>query len=264
MLRSVDPQPRVAGLSARESYAEDEQLARQLAHVAGLSLLRVRAELAGAPAEELREEGDRRSHRLLTRLLAFFRPNDAVLSEEGADDPRRLSCRRVWIVDPLDGTREFAEPGRTDWAVHVALTVDGRVVAGAVDEPAAFAGNGRPVGLHVVRPAGPRLMVVSRTRPPEVAERVAGAIGARLAPMGSAGAKAMRVVRGEADVYLHAGGQYEWDLAAPAFVAQRAGLHVSRIDGSPLVFNQPNPWLPDVVMCRADLAAEVLAALRSV
>jgi 3'(2'), 5'-bisphosphate nucleotidase len=188
-------------------------------------------------------------------------PDDAVLSEESADDPARLTARRVWIVDPLDGTREYTESGRVDWAVHVALWVrDEGLRAGAVALPAQsrVCSTGAPPAALAAAHAPPRV-VVSRSRPPEVADRVALALGAELVPLGSAGAKAIAVVIGDADAYVHAGGQYEWDSAAPAAVAHAAGLHVSRLDGAPLEYNQPNPWLPDLLICRRELAAAVLA-----
>jgi 3'(2'), 5'-bisphosphate nucleotidase len=208
--------------------------------------------------------GDRQAHLFLVDLLAREAPDDAVLSEEGRDDLRRLENERVWIVDPVDGTREFSEPGRTDWAVHVALAIDGVAVAGAVALPA----RGLTLTTDPPPPARPPdedeiRILVSRTRPPHQARLVQEALGGRLVPMGSAGAKAMAVVLGEADVYAHAGGQYEWDNAAPAAVAAAAGLHVSRLDGSPLRYNQPDPWLPDLLICRPDLAEPVLKALNA-
>jgi 3'(2'), 5'-bisphosphate nucleotidase len=196
-------------------------------------------------------------------MLAEEAPGDAVLSEEGAADHRRLDHRRVWIVDPLDGTREFSEPPRVDWAVHVALAIDGTVAAGAVALPA------RDIVLSTAEPppypdpwGGPPRILVSRTRPPFQATLIQEAIGGDLVPLGSAGAKAMAVVLGEADVYAHAGGQYEWDNCAPAAVAQAAGLHVSRLDGSPLVYNRPDPYLPDLLICRPELAEAVMRAVR--
>lgn len=239
----------------------DHEVAAAVATEAGQRLLALRDELDGADPKELRDEGDRRSHRHIMAALAACRPADAVLSEEAADDPARLSATRVWIVDPLDGTREFSEPGRSDWAVHVALVVDGDLAVGAVALP----GLGRTLTSHPAPPKPPTgtepvRLVVSRTRPPEVTERLRRHLGAELVPMGSAGAKAMAVVLGQADVYAHAGGQYEWDSAAPVAVAAAAGLHVSRLDGSPLRYNQPSPWLPDLLICRPDLAADVIAA----
>ena len=210
----------------------------------------------------LRAEGDRRAHELLVSELAAARPADAVLSEEGADDASRLGAERVWVIDPLDGTREFSEPGRTDWAVHVALVVDERPVAGAVALPGMglTLSTADPPRLPAER-GGPPRMVVSRSRPPEQADAVAAALGADVVPLGSAGAKAMAVVRGTADVYVHAGGQYEWDSCAPAAVAKAAGCFVSRLDGSRLRYNQPDVYLPDLVICRPELAGPVLAAL---
>jgi 3'(2'), 5'-bisphosphate nucleotidase len=213
----------------------DAELARRLATETGRLIVRMRP-----------GDGDRVAQLFLAARLAEHRPGDAVLSEEAPDDPRRLSADRVWIIDPLDGSREYAEPGRTDWAVHVALWERGELVAGAVAVPALRA-TPKPARRR------PRI-VVSRTRPPAFAERVAEALGAVLVPMGSAGAKTMAVVRGEADAYLHAGGMYEWDSAAPVFVARAAGLHASRADGRPLYYNQPDPWLPDLLICRPELA----------
>ena len=210
----------------------------------------------------LRAEGDRRAHELLARELAAARPADSVLSEEGADDPARLEAERVWVIDPLDGTREFAEPGRTDWAVHVALVVGERPVAGAVALPALgqTLSTADPPRLPPARTGPPRL-VVSRSRPPKQAEAVAAALGADIVPLGSAGAKSMAVVRGSADIYVHAGGQYEWDSCAPSAVAAAAGCAVSRLDGSGLRYNQPDVYLPDLVICRPELADAVLAAI---
>ena len=192
--------------------------------------------------------------------LAAARPDDAVLSEEGADDPIRLRSQRVWIVDPLDGTREFSELDRDDWAVHVALWEDGELIAGAVALPAQGITLATPaVSPPPPAPSAPRI-VVSRTRPPAVALQVRDALGGVLVEMGSAGAKVAAVIQGRADVYVHAGGQYEWDSAAPVAVARAAGLHTSRVDGSPLQYNRPDPLLPDVVVCRPELAEAVLAA----
>lgn len=243
----------------------DHELASRLATEAGELLVNLRAELtrAGADRATLKDEGDRQAHDLLMGALVDSRPYDAVLSEEGRDDRARLGAERVWIVDPLDGTREFAEPPREDWAIHVALVTEGQAVVGAVALPALgqTIGTG-PFAPPLVAP-GPGLprVIVSRTRPPDEAVAVVDALGGRLVEMGSAGAKAMAVVRGEADVYVHAGGQYEWDSAAPVAVAAAAGLHTSRIDGAPLVYNQPDPYLPDLLICRPELAESVLAAL---
>ena len=192
------------------------------------------------------------------------RPDDAVLSEEEAADPARLTRSRVWIVDPLDGTREYSEK-RTDWAVHVALTIDGRPEIGAVALP------GLPLTLCSEQPVSvappgdkPLRMLVSRTRPAAEAVAVANRLGAELVPMGSAGAKAMAVLRDEADIYLHSGGQYEWDSCAPVAVAQAAGLHVSRIDGSELIYNRENPYMPDLLLCRKEHASRILALISEV
>ena len=240
---------------------DDHAVARMLAGEAGDLLLTVRAALdTGADPKALKDEGDLASHELLMRRLAELRPDDGVLSEEAAADPARLDCERVWIVDPLDGTREFGEAGRSDWAVHVALTAGNQPIAGAVGLPAlglVLATDDPPPLAPPVD--GPPRLVVSRTRPPAIALELADRLGGQLVEMGSAGAKAMAVVRGDVDVYAHGGGQYEWDSCAPVAVAAAAGLHVSRLDGSPLRYNQENPWLPDLLICRPELVDQVLA-----
>ena len=237
----------------------DHELAALQASEAGRLLLDVRTEFADASAEDRKAAGDKRSHDFLMAALAAERPGDAVLSEEGVDDPVRLSAQRVWIVDPLDGTREFSELDRTDWAVHVALWEAGELVAGAVALPAQDITLATPsVAAPPPSPAVPRI-VVSRTRPPAVALAVKEALGGELVEMGSAGAKVASVVQGLSDVYVHAGGQYEWDSAAPVAVARAAGLHTSRIDGSPLIYNQRDSKLPDLIVCRPELAEAVLA-----
>ncbi len=238
---------------------DDHRLAAELATAAGELLLEVRSQLGGASTDTLRAAGDRRSHEFLVSALATRRPLDAVLSEEGLDDAGRLSAERVWIVDPLDGTREFSEPGRSDWAVHVALWQAGRLTAGAVALPAQGTTFASPSVPAPPAALGPPRVVVSRTRPPAIALDVRDRLGGVLVEMGSAGAKAMAVVQGLADVYVHAGGQYEWDSAAPVAVAHAAGLHTSRIDGSLLEYNRPDPLLPDLLICRPELAAAVLA-----
>lgn len=245
----------------------DHRLAADLATAAGRLLLDIRAELADAPAEARKAAGDKGSHDYLMEALAAARPADAVLSEEGADDPVRLRADRVWIVDPLDGTREFSELDRDDWAVHVALWSraagqDGGLLAGAVALPAqgvTLATSG--TAPLPPPPATPRVLV-SRTRPPTVALKVCEQVNGTLVEMGSAGAKVAAVVQGRAEIYVHAGGQYEWDSAAPVAVAVAAGLHTSRIDGSPLVYNRPDPLLPDLLVCRPEYAHAALAALR--
>ena len=239
----------------------DHQLAAQLATEAGRLLLEVRAELADAGEAERKAAGDRRSHEFLMAALAAQRPDDAVLSEEGADNPVRLAADRVWIVDPLDGTREFSELGRDDWAVHVALWQAGDLTAGAIALPARGITLATPTVPAPPEHTGAPRIAVSRSRPPAVAEAVRERLGGVLVPMGSAGVKVAAVVQGVADVYVHAGGQYEWDSAAPVAVARAAGLHTSRIDGSPLAYNRPDPLLPDLVVCRPEYAEEVLAAI---
>ena len=240
----------------------DHVVASEIATEAGRLLLTVREALTrqGADMATVKDEGDRRSHDFIVDALRRQRPDDAVLSEEGRDDAARLTAARVWIVDPVDGTREYAE-GRTDWAVHVALWEDGGLVAGAVALPglSTTLSTAEPPAIAASNGGAPRL-AVSRTRPPAVTDALVEALDAELVAMGSAGAKAMAVVRGEADVYAHAGGQYEWDSAAPVAVAAAAGLHTSRLDGSPLRYNQPDSYLPDLLICRPEHADAVLAA----
>ena len=237
----------------------DHEVAARLATEAGQLLLAVREELADATAADRKTAGDKRSHDYLMEALARERPDDAVLSEEGVDDPVRLSAQRVWIVDPLDGTREFSELGREDWAVHVALWQDGALVAGAVALPAQGVTLATPDPAPPPAHSGEPRIVVSRTRPPAVALQVRDQLNGTLVEMGSAGAKVAAVIQGLADIYVHAGGQYEWDSAAPVAVARAAGLHTSRIDGSPLEYNRTDPLLPDLLVCRPEYADAVLA-----
>lgn len=288
---------------------DDHALARDLAEQAGRRLVELRAH--GGDPDVLRKAGDRQSHEFLTRELAARRPGDVVLSEEGADNPARLDARRVWIVDPLDGTREFGEPGRTDWAVHVALwersdgSGPGDLTAGAVALPAqgkvlstaagerqqcsidaaiatsmfhrgregapdggtGLAGgdggaSGRPGGAGGA--SGRIRIVVSRTRAPQFVRNISDLIGAELVPLGSAGAKVAAVIGGEVDAYVHGGGFYEWDTAAPVAVARAAGFHASRIDSSALAYNQADLLMPDILVCRPALAGPLLQAIREV
>ncbi len=244
-------------------FENEARAARAIAVDAGTMLVDLRA--AGGRGSELRTAGDKLAHDLIVARIARRFPDDAIVSEEAADDDRRIDHRRVWIVDPLDGTQEFSEPPRDDWAVHVAFVADGELVAGAVALPArglTFGTVPAPV-LPPLHAGAPRL-VVSRTRPAAEATELARRLSAELVPMGSAGAKAMAVVMGDAEVYAHSGGQYEWDSAAPVAVAAAAGLHVSRLDGSPLRYNQPSLWLPDLLICRPELADTVLALRTSV
>jgi 3'(2'), 5'-bisphosphate nucleotidase len=279
-------------------HDDDHALARELAGEAGRRLLELRAR--GGEPDELRKAGDRLSHEFLVAALADRRPGDVVLSEEAADDSARLTADRVWIVDPLDGTKEFGEPGRTDWAVHVALwersaaNGTGDLTAGAVALPAQgkVLSTLRPVRWdvepvttgpmpHRADPAGGEAgagggagevggasarirIVVSRTRAPRFVQNVSDLIGAKLVPWGSAGAKAAVVVGGEADAYIHGGGFYEWDTAAPVAVARAAGFHASRIDGSGLAYNQADLLMPDILICRLAVAGLLLRAIREV
>ncbi|AUX68281.1 3'(2'),5'-bisphosphate nucleotidase CysQ [Porphyrobacter sp. HT-58-2] len=241
-----------------DTALSDAALAAQVALDAG-RLLRVVLEQSGLKGKALGEAGDAAANRLICDAIRAARPDDGLLSEEERDNPARLDKSRVWIIDPVDGTREYGE-GRVDWAVHVALAIDGVPVTGAVGLP----GLPGEVVLRSDQPAPlpalastPRFLV-SRSRPAAEAEAVAAALGGKLVPMGSAGAKAMAVVRGEAEVYLHSGGQHEWDSCAPVAVARAHGLHCSRIDGSPLVYNRPNTFMPDLLICRPELAEVVL------
>jgi len=253
------PDPRLPPDSLRE---DDHAFAAWAATVAGELLLRVRED--GLEGAALKDAGDAASQELLAAVLAEHRPGDAVLSEEAADDRARLASDRVWIIDPLDGTREFSERGRDDWAVHVALWQGGDLVAGAVAQPAL--GSTYATGRTLTVPPGPGgrpRIAVSRTRPPAFVEQLAAATNGELVPMGSAGVKVMSVVRGETDAYVHAGGQYEWDSAAPVAVARAAGLHTSRIDGSPLAYNRDEVLLPDLVVCRPELAKRIIGMVHT-
>jgi 3'(2'), 5'-bisphosphate nucleotidase len=241
----------------------DDGAACEIAEAAGALLLGIRAGLAeGSEPADIRNEGDRRSHELIVSLLQRDFPEDAVLSEEAPDDLRRLECARVWIVDPLDGTREFGEQDRDDWAVHVALLEQGVLTAGAVALPArSITYTTLPPQIVPASTPRPPRLAVSRTRPAAEAELLAERLGGELVPMGSAGVKAMAVVTGEVDIYVHSGGQYAWDSAAPVVVAAAAGLHTSRIDGSPLQYDQETTWLPDLLICRPEYRDAVLSEL---
>lgn len=254
-------------LSPVNNIRNDHEVARDLATEAGQQLLKLRAKHGFDEPEVLRTLGDRTSHEFLFSALGRLRPSDPVLSEEGADNEARLESQRVWIIDPLDGTREFSESGRTDWAVHVALWENGELTAGAVALPAqgSTLSTVDPPWLPEERPAGQRLRITaSRTRSPEFVQRMSTQLGAEVVPMGSAGAKICAVLLGIADIYVHAGGQYEWDSAAPVAVAREAGLHASRIDGSRLTYNGEEPWLPDILVCRPELSGMLLASIRDV
>ncbi len=242
----------------------DAELAIRLAVQTGRGLvdLRQRMTAEGAHTWQVMDGGDTAAQRFISDELTRLRPDDPVLSEEGIEDPRRFTMDRAWIIDPLDGTREYGEPGRNDWAVHIALWADGAFVAAAVSLPAmgvVFAADPAPV-LPPAERKRP-ILVTSRSRAPYAAAVVAHALDAEPVRLGSAGAKAMSVVNGETDIYVHDGGMYQWDSAAPAAVALAAGLHVSRIDGSPIVYNARDPWLPDFIVCRKEWAQPVLSAL---
>jgi 3'(2'), 5'-bisphosphate nucleotidase len=238
-------------------HIDDARLARSCADAAARELIQLRA----AAGENLRERGDALAHQVIMEQLLAAQPGDAVLSEEATDDAARLTADRVWIVDPLDGTREFAEPRRVDWAVHVALWVRGRLAAAAVALPAlgVTLDTDHPPRLPTRHP-GRTTITISRSRAPSFLAHVARSLEADLVPLGSAGYKVAAVIRGEVDAYVHAGGQYEWDSAAPVAVALASGLHASRLDGSALVYNAPDPYLPDLLVCRPELADDLLWA----
>ncbi|ORB68491.1 3'(2'),5'-bisphosphate nucleotidase CysQ [Mycolicibacterium tusciae] len=248
----------------------DAALAAEVAKDAGEMLLGVREEIGFYDPYELGDEGDRRANTLILNRLRAERPDDAVLSEEAADDISRVQADRVWIVDPVDGTHEFSMPGRTDWAVHIALWQrnDGPNGGGITDAAVALPARGEVYRTDTVVPPPPRaegpiLITASANRPPPVLWWLRDRLDIRLVRIGSAGAKAMAVVRGDVDAYLHAGGQWEWDSAAPAGVVAAAGMHATRLDGSPLIYNRADPYLPDLLMCRAELADVLLEGILS-
>ena len=250
-------------------HRDDAQFAAYLATETGKRLVELRKELVsrGFYGWDLKDAGDAMAQEFLMSQLREHRPDDAVLSEEATDSAARLSADRVWIIDPLDGTQEFSEPDRQDWAVHVALwqrdeTNYGDLIAGAVSLPAIeLTLSTDPPHVSPEKQDRPPRLVTSRTRTPREAVIVANALGCDAMRLGSAGAKAMSVVLGDCDIYLHSGGQHQWDSAAPVAVARAAGFFTSRIDGSPLIYNDSDTWLPDLIICRADLAESVLTAL---
>ena len=252
-----------AGQPPAGVQTDDHVLAAWAATRAGALLEQVRTQ--GLEGRELKDAGDKAAHEFLMKVLKEHRPDDAVLSEEGKDDKARLDAERVWIVDPLDGTREFSEPPRDDWAIHVALwrrdgSGAGELTVGAVAQPGLGETfhTGEPPTVPAREVDVPRI-AVSRSRPPAFVEAMVEALGGEKVPMGSAGAKVLSVVRDVSDAYVHAGGQFEWDSAAPVAVARAAGLFTSRVDGSPLVYNQDDVYLPDLIVCRPELSERILA-----
>ncbi len=242
----------------------DQQLASRVATEAGTMLVELRDELVaeGIHYWDLKDEGDVAGHRYIMSALTAARPDDEILSEEAADNRRRLNAERVWIIDPIDGTNEFAEHPRHDWAIHIALWEAGELTAASVALPTlGITFDASPAAVVPPSTRVRPLLVTSRSRNPYCAVMVANALGCDVARLGSAGAKAMTIVMGEADIYVHDGGMYQWDSAAPSAVAKAAGLHVSRIDGSPLKYNQESLWLPDFLVCRTELAEPALNAL---
>jgi len=242
----------------------DQQLASRVATEAGAMLVELRDELVaeGIHYWDLKDEGDVAGHRYIMSALTAARPDDVILSEEAADNRRRLSAKRVWIIDPIDGTTEFAEHPRHDWAIHIALWEAGELTAASVALPTLrVTFDASPAAVVPPSTRAKPLLITSRSRNPYCAVMVANALGCDVARLGSAGAKAMAIVMGEADIYVHDGGMYQWDSAAPSAVAKAAGLHVSRIDGSPLKYNQESLWLPDFLVCRTEFAEPALKAL---
>ena len=253
------------GTPSADALADDHLLAAWLADAAGRRLLEVREE--GLEGRALKDAGDLAAHTLLMELVAAYRPDDGVLSEEGKDSKERLGKDRVWIIDPLDGTREFSEPPRDDWAVHVALwesSNGGELTAGAVAQPALgeVFHTGNPPVVPPREPSARPRIAVSRSRPPAFVAALAEELDAELVPMGSAGVKVISVARDVTDAYVHAGGQYEWDSAAPVAVAAAAGLFTSRVDGTPLRYNQDDVYLPDLIVCRPELAERIVAFVK--
>lgn len=247
----------------------DAELAAQVAQQTGELLLGVREEVGYYDPYDLGDAGDKLANRLILDRLHRERPDDAVLSEEAVDDISRVQADRVWIVDPVDGTHEFSMRGRSDWAVHIALWQRGDSETGGITDAAvALPARGEVYRTDTVTPPPPReegpiLITASANRPPPVLWWLRDRMDIRLVRIGSAGAKAMAVVRGDVDAYVHAGGQWEWDSAAPAGVVAAAGMHASRLDGSPLIYNRPDPYLPDLLMCRAELADVLLEGILS-
>jgi len=242
----------------------DQQLASRVATEAGAMLVELRDELVaeGIHYWDLKDEGDVAGHRYIMSALTAARPGDVILSEEAADNRKRLNATRVWIIDPIDGTNEFAEHPRHDWAIHIALWEAGELTAASVALPTlGITFDASPAAVVPPSTRARPLLVTSRSRNPYCAVMVANALGCDVARLGSAGAKAMAIVMGEADIYVHDGGMYQWDSAAPSAVAKAAGLHVSRIDGSPLEYNKESLWLPDFLVCRSELAEPALKAL---
>jgi 3'(2'), 5'-bisphosphate nucleotidase len=247
----------------------DAALAAEVAADAGELLLAVREKVGFDDPYFLGDAGDKSANILILDRLQRERPDDAVLSEEAVDDVSRVHADRVWIVDPVDGTREYSWRGREDWAVHVALWQrNGGPAGGITDAAVALPARGEVYRTDTVtapppRTDGPIRITASASRPPAVLWRMQDTMDIQLVGIGSAGAKAMAVVRGDVDAYIHAGGQWEWDSAAPAGVVQAAGLHASRVDGSPLIYNRHDPYLPDLLMCRPELADVLLEGIRS-
>lgn len=262
--RSSTGAGRVPSVTDISADLNDHELAAAVATATGTLLNDVRQQMIdrGTDHWTLKDVGDLSAHQFIMEVLGNTRPDDAILSEEGADLSERLDAERVWIVDPLDGTREFAEPPRIDWAVHIALVKNGEPVVGAVALPAeGITLATSPAAELPPAHNGPPRVIVSRTRRPPAAQMLARRLDAGYIEMGSAGAKAMAVVRGTADIYAHSGGQYEWDSCAPVAVAKAAGLHCSRLDGSPMLYNNPDPYLPDLLICRQEWAERCLQIL---
>lgn len=236
---------------------DDATLALRLALGTGEILKGVRG-VGLLRGQGLGKAGDAIAQDWIARALQLHRPEDSVLSEEAEDDRTRMDNDRVWIIDPLDGTREYAG-GRQDWAVHIALAINGKIEHAAVGMP----DLGKVFHTADVRAVGGRptnRLVISQNSVPEVATFIAEDLGMELVRMGSCGAKTTSVILGDNDVYVHAGGQYEWDNAAPVGIAQAAGLFTSRLNGEKLQYNCDDPYLPDLLVCRPDAAERVLSS----
>ena len=254
----------------RATPEDDHLLAANLAESAGRMLVDCRSGAAGQllGGSSLAHEGDQRAHLHLLTRLQEARPDDAVLSEEGADDAQRLDSSRLWVIDPLDGSRDYGF-GNDEWAVHVGLVEDGKIVAGAVALSAldllfhTGEGEGPACAVDENNPNRRPVIVTARSRVNAEGMLLAHELGADVFACGSAGVKAMLVVNGTADAYVHASPLYEWDVCAPAAVAQSAGLHVSDAAGDPLVFNQARPVVNSFLVCRPELVDDILSALSS-
>lgn len=236
--------------------ANDHQLAAALAAKAGqaLSELRERPHSGGFDPWGLRDEGDRLAHNLLVELLGSHRPDDIVLSEEGREDRRRLDADRTWIIDPLDGTHDYPFLDSIEWAVHVALVEEQRPTAAAVAVPGMDQVFATDLGSAAEPMDRDQPLVISGRSNAYLASEVAETIGGKLTACGSSGVKAMLVVSGAVDVYVHGSGLYEWDVCAPAAVAEALGMVVTDLEGDEIVYNKSQPIVRGLVISRPEFA----------